>query len=140
MELATNHLEKRCNSPITSSIKLAIDLIGFKPKNVTIKRSMPEISVNSKRRRCDHLYSYKGSQSKDNKKNGVCDHCLKPTCPLHYVRSCESCYLLNYKDPDTLEESREEEEDDDYVDEEEAGPSTSNASKRQKRFQPVINL
>lgn len=136
-ELANEHLENRCKAPVTGAVKLAMDLIGFKAKNMTVIRSMPEIQVNTARRRCDFC---KGTQSKDNKTSGVCDHCLKPTCPIHYVRACENCYLIRYKDPDTVGNDDDEDNDDDNDDN---TPSTSAQSPsipmKRRRFS-TINL
>lgn len=45
-DLAQDHLEKRCQNTLKNSTKIAMDLIGFKPKNdVPVKRKMPEIQV-----------------------------------------------------------------------------------------------
>lgn len=139
MELAEEHVENRCKNPLQPAAKLAIDLAGFKPKNRP-PVALPQIHVNNIRRRCDFC---KGTKSSENKTTGVCDHCMKPTCPLHYVRSCENCYLKNYKDPDTV---GDDDEDDTVVaalpSESVAGPSapetTAHASKR--RRMSVINL
>lgn len=147
MELAKNHLERRATmkpSVLKPSVKLAMNLIGIKTNNTV--GSMPEIQVNNKRRRCEVC---KGTQTKDNKTTGMCDHCMKPTCPLHYVRSCEFCYLKNYKDPSTVLESEEEEGSD--VHEEVAEPSepststpsassAANDSTAKRRRQSIINL
>lgn len=137
MQLAEPHLQNRCDGKMQSSVKMAMEMIHFKPKSGT-KRSMPEVQVNNKRRRCDFC---KGTPSENNKTSGMCDHCLKAACPIHYVRSCQNCYLKNYKDPATVSESEEENESDD--EEAQPTPSTSNASNSnaaKRRRMSVINL
>lgn len=141
MELAHDQLKNRCSAPkVRSSVKVALQLIGFKPNDNPMARQMPDMQINNKRRRCD---SCKGTQSQDNKTSGVCDHCLKPTCPLHYVRSCETCYLLNYKEPESHDEESQSE-----AEEEEAEPTTptpsiqgeNNTEAAKRRRMSIINL
>lgn len=149
------------------STKIAMNLIGFQPKYSPVKpRQMPKVQVDNRtfshsvslsfslpiffflswlcifhsqvknpNRRCEECK--KDRRTKDNKTTAVCDLCLKPTCSLHYVRSCESCYLTKFMDPDTHEESGEEEE----VDEEmpDAGPRPSTSARR-PRVDSIINL
>lgn len=107
MELAENYLQKRANNPKTSQVRMALDLIGYTAKKA---QNMPAIQVNNKRRRCEFC---KGSKSEDNKTSAVCDQCLKPTCPLHYVRSCEQCYMNNFNS-DTMNESEKEDDEGDH--------------------------
>lgn len=120
------------------STKIAMHLIGFQPKDGPVKpRQMPRVQVENQtfshsvslfslswlcffhpqvknpNRRCEECK--KDRRTKDNKTDTVCDLCLRLTCSLHYVRSCESCYLTKFMNPDTHEGSGEEEEVDEEI-------------------------
>lgn len=48
-DLAKNHLDNRCKAPLKKTTRIAMDLIGFKPKVVCApKLRVPEIQVNKK--------------------------------------------------------------------------------------------
>lgn len=132
-DLAVNQMEQRCKNVLKKSTKIAMDLIGFKPKKETVaKRNMPKIQVKTESlshflslslsslshsnsqvknpsRRCEDCKQNR--RTKDNKTTAVCDFCVKPTCSMHYVRVCERCYLTKFKDPERNHESEEEEEE-----------------------------
>lgn len=63
------------------------------------------------------------TKKKDTKTTAVCDLCFKPTCAKHYIRTCEQCYIQNFSNHDT-------EEDSDEVDDSNSGPTTSQATPR----------
>lgn len=69
----------------------------------------------------------------------MCDLCLVPTCTIHYVRACETCYLRKFRDPDTLDDV-EEEDDDDEDSIYEAQPTTSAPTPAKRRRESIINL
>ncbi|XP_031635622.1 piggyBac transposable element-derived protein 4-like [Contarinia nasturtii] len=134
-ELATKQLENRCKTAVKSSVKTAMDLIGFKPpKMTTAPLAMPAIQVKNTKRRCQTCKTHRNTR--DNKTTAVCDLCLKPTCSNHYVRACEVCYLHNFKDPDTAVSSESDEEN-----RNDAAPSTSRTqANRRSRVDSIINL
>lgn len=60
---------------------------------------------------------------------------------MHYVRSCEQCYLTKFKDPDMTDESADDEEEEEEVrPEERQRPSTSEQPAKRSRTKSIINL
>lgn len=58
---------------------------------------------------------------------------------MHYVRTCEQCYLTKFIDPATNEE-REDEEEDEPLPNDEEEPSTSASNPKRQRLQSIIDV
>lgn len=67
---------------------------------------------------------------------------------MHYVRSCESCYMTKFKDPDSVEMSDEEETEDEepFIDDENSEQSslrdttTTPTPAKRARIDSIINI
>lgn len=94
--------------------------------------------VKNPARRCEECK--KTRKTKDNKTTAICDLCLQPTCSMHYVRACQSCYFTKFIDPDELEESQDEEEVEGDSEDDAAGTSTSGQPAKRPRLLSTINL
>lgn len=133
LELITPHLKDRCKLPLKKSTLEAMKLIGFKPPipPSTIPHASEQvisedllffgasihvilfslslfIYFQNKLQRCVPCKSARTAKV-DVKTRSVCELCLVPSCPKHYIKVCERCYLNKFIGP-----SDDDDSDDDY--------------------------